>query len=182
MGQLNLFAQAPKVLNLRAPDSRRFSSPFDRALFLDEEGDRLAADWYRRAIAERDSAADAWCNLGIIESDAGHRDRAFDCLTKALASDPRHFEAHFNLGNLYFDTGEYRLARLHYHLASAIDPGFADLHYNLCLVETLEERPTEALEAMQRYMDLAGPDQHEHTAQLLEELRAMKEGPGDGAL
>lgn len=83
--------------------------------------------------------ADAYCNLGIMETRAGRTARAFDCFTKSLAHDPRHFEAHYNLGNLYFEEDTLRLARLHYELAAEIDPNSPNLHFNLGLVLTLLE-------------------------------------------
>src|SRR5215510_14236333 len=51
---------------------------FEQALILDERGDVRAADLYLKAIEEHVCAADAYCNLGIIES---KRDtvKAFDC-------------------------------------------------------------------------------------------------------
>ena len=80
-------------------------------MLLDEREDRRAADSYRRAIAEGDCPADAYCNLGIIESKAGRMAKAFDCFTKSLEHDPRHFESHYNLGNLYFEEDNLRLAQ-----------------------------------------------------------------------
>jgi len=83
-------------------------SPFEEALLLDECGDSRAEKAYRRAISEGDLAADAYCNLGIIESKAGRITKAFDCFTKSLEHNPRHFESHYNLGNLYFEVDNLR--------------------------------------------------------------------------
>src|SRR5262245_40060596 len=56
-------------------------SPFEQALMLDERGDQRAAEVYAKAIAELDCVADAYCNLGIIESQKGNTTKAFDCFT-----------------------------------------------------------------------------------------------------
>src|SRR5262249_40887798 len=91
-------------------------SPFEQELMLDERGDFKAAELYARAIDEHDCVADAYCNLGIIESKRGNNTKAFDCFTTSLKHDPRHSEAHYNLGNLYFDSNDFHLAQTHYEM------------------------------------------------------------------
>ena len=61
-GQLPLFPQ-PTAQILSLADQLSW---FEQALALDERGDLKAADFYTKAIAEQDCAADAYCNLGII--------------------------------------------------------------------------------------------------------------------
>jgi len=111
--QLNLFA-APtaQILNFTLGQGW-----FERALMLDERGDDKAADFYLKAIEEQDCVSDSYCNLGVIESKKGNTAKAFDCLTNCLKHNPRHFEAHYNLGNMYFDVGDFRLAQVHYEFA-----------------------------------------------------------------
>jgi tetratricopeptide (TPR) repeat protein len=84
--------------------------------------------------------------------------RALDCLTLALKHDPRHVEAHYNLGNLYFDAGDLRLAKLHYETAAALEPSFAPLHFNAALVHYRLGDLSEACQSLQRYKDLAPED------------------------
>src|SRR5207249_11046943 len=97
--QLDLFPPATaQILNIESGLSR-----FEQALLLDERGDVKAAEAYAKAIEEQDCTADAYCNLGIIESQKGNTSKAFDCFTTSLKHDPRHSEAHYNLANLYFD-------------------------------------------------------------------------------
>ena len=120
--QLPLFAQPTARILQFTPDLGRF----EQALLFDERGDVKAADLYRKAIEEQDCVADAYCNLGIIESQKGNAARAFDCFTTSLKHNPRHFEAHYNLGNLYFDVNDYRLSQVHYEMAAEVDPAFAN--------------------------------------------------------
>ena len=63
--------------------------PFEEALLLDEQGSDSAADIYWKAIEEEDSVADAYCNLGIMESQRGNAAKAIDCFTNSLQQDPR---------------------------------------------------------------------------------------------
>src|SRR5215831_11705710 len=108
--QLELFS-APSATILRfGPEL----SPFQAALMLDEQADEKAEEWYRKAIDQEDCVADAYCNLGIIESQKGNIAKALDCFTESLKHDPRHIEAHYNLANLYFELNDFRLAQIHY--------------------------------------------------------------------
>ena len=87
---------------------------------FDERGDSRAAELYGKAIDEQDCVADAFCNLGIIESQSGNTIKAFHCFTTSLKHNPRHSEAHYNLGNLYFDLNDFRLAQIHFEMAGRL--------------------------------------------------------------
>src|ERR1044071_9882676 len=106
-GQLSLFRAAEQA------KVARLLTPFEEALLLHDTNDPKAADSYLEAINEGDNVAEAYCNLGIINKDLGNVSKALDNFTLALKHEPRHVEAHYNLGNLYFDAGELPLARLH---------------------------------------------------------------------
>ena len=165
--QLNLFhASGAQVLRLPTD-----ISPFEEALLLDERKDERTEAAYRNAIAQGDSVADAYCNLGILESKAGRTAKAFDCFTKSLEHDPRHFESHYNLGNLYLEEGDVRLARMHYELAAEIEPGFANLYFNLGLVHALNDDYPSAFETLTRYKELASPQEGAKADELLSNLR-----------
>ncbi len=164
--QLNLFSSGAQVLRLPSD-----ISPFEEALLLDERGDSHTEDAYRRAIAEGDSLADAYCNLGILESKAGRVAKAFDCFTKSLEHDPRHFESHYNLGNLYLEEGNVRLARMHYGLAAEVEPGFPNLYFNLGLVHALNNDYPAALATLTKYKELAPAEEGTKADELLENLK-----------
>ena len=165
-GQLNLFSsRAGHVVQLPAD-----LSPFEEALLLDERGDGRASELYWEAISQADSAADAYCNLGILESQAGKTIRAFDCFTNSLKLDPRHFESHFNLANLYFDAGDKRQARLHYELAAEIEPDFPNIYFNLGLVHAMNEDFKNALRTLRKYKKLAPAEEGHKADQLLASL------------
>ncbi len=146
-------------------------SPFEEALLLDECDDSRAGDAYRRAISEGDHAADAYCNLGILESRAGRTAKAFDCFTKSLEHDPKHFESHYNLGNLYFGGDNLRLARMHYEFAAEINPAFPNLYFNLGLVLALLEENKAAIDALVKYQLLASPEERRKAEALIIILR-----------
>ncbi len=167
-GQLQLFPQpTAQILPLDAG-----LSPFEHALMLDEREDFAAAvQLYLRAITEGDCVADAYCNWGIIESKQGQTAKAFSCFTSSLKHEPRHFEAHYNLGNLYFDLNDFRLAQAHYEMAAEIDPSFPNLYFNLALALSINNELAAAIDALARYRELAPAEERAKAEELLENLR-----------
>jgi tetratricopeptide (TPR) repeat protein len=165
-GQLQLFSQ-PSAQILQFASGL---SPFEHALMLDEQGDPRAVELYQRAIAENDCVADAYCNLGIIESKQGRTAKAFDCFSRSLEHNPRHFEAHYNLGNLYFDVNDLRLARVHYEMAAEIAPSFPNLYFNLALVLSINSEWAAAISALIRYQELAPAEERRKADELLDNL------------
>ena len=167
LGQLNLF-EPPGGKILPMPSRR---SVFEQALSLDERGDRKARELYRRAIELETDAADAYCNLGILECRAGRTEKAFDCFTRALQIEPRHLEAHYNLANLYFDLENLVLAKEHYRFAAEIDPDFADVYFNLGLVLTFNQEFEAARDAFEEYKRRVSPAEGQKADEWLERLR-----------
>ena len=165
--QLQLFAQATaQVLQLTTALSH-----FEHALMLDERGDSRAAEIYQKAIVEEDCVADAYCNLGIIESKQGRIAKAFDCFTNSLKHNPRHFEAHYNLGNMCFEVNDFRLAQIHYELATEVDPTFPNAYFNLALVLSINNEFDAAISTLTRYQQMVSADEGRNADELLENLK-----------
>ena len=176
-GQLQLFPQpAAQVLNLSFE-----SGGFEQALLCDERGDSRAAELYRKAIEEGDCVADAHCNLGIIESQKGNTARAFDCFTTSLKHNPRHLEAHYNLGNLYFDVNDFRLAQVHYEIAAEVDPLFANIYFNLALVQALNNDLAGAVRTLVKYQELVPEAEGRKADELLRNLKKLLAAAGNSA-
>jgi len=166
--QLHLSLQvAAPILSFTAP-----LSPFEQALMFDERGDAKAAELYFKAIENQDCVADAYCNLGIIESQSGNTTKAFDCFTTALKHDPRHSEAHYNLGNLYFELNDFRLAQIHYQMAGEVDPSFANAFFNLALVQSINKDFDAAISALTRYQALVSGNDARAVEEMLRTLKA----------
>ncbi|MCZ6818838.1 MAG: tetratricopeptide repeat protein [Calditrichaeota bacterium] len=168
-GQMNLFSAAPsstaRIVNLPSP-----VAPFELALSLDEKGEVKAAEAYQKAIAAGDCLADAYCNLGILQSKAGRTDEAFDSFTKSLKHAPRHLESHYNLANLYFEIGDLRLAREHYEIAVKIEPRFSNIYFNLGLVLAMSEHYRPAVAAFSKYKELVSKNEACKADELLASL------------
>jgi tetratricopeptide (TPR) repeat protein len=165
--QLHLFASpTAQILNFSTG-----ASWFERALMLDERGDPKAGDFYLKAIEEQDCVSDSFCNLGIIESKKGNTAKAFDCITNSLKHNPRHFEAHYNLGNMYFDVGDFRLAQVHYEFASQIEPLFPNAYFNMALVQAINNELAAAVKTLLKYRELVPGQEGRNADELLQNLQ-----------
>lgn len=162
--QLPLFAGA-KVVRLNR------LSTFEEALMQDENQNlKSAKDLYQKAIIEGDNLADAYCNLGIIESVEGNHIKAIDCFTRCLKADPRHFEAHYNLANLYAEVGNYSLAKFHYGVSIEIEPTFPNSYFNLGLTLAINKEFDEAVKKLYAYRELTSGEDHSDTDNLIKQL------------
>ena len=163
-GQLNLFTGG-KLVKLNQ------LSVFEEALLLDEHGDHLKArQYYEKAIAEEDCAADAYCNLGNLESQANNYPKAIDLFTKCLKENPRHYEAHYNLANLYAELGNHALAKVHYAIAIELEPEFPNSYFNLGLTHAVIKEYREAVQYLQKYRDLSPAEEHTQANDLIAKL------------
>lgn len=145
--QLNLFGRDDQTHIIRHID------PFQKGLEIDDNNERLAVKFYLEATKKEDSAPDAFCNLGIIYAKQGKSSQAIDSFTKALVQNPRHTIAHYNLGNMYYDAGNHKLAQIHYEVASKMEDVFPEVFYNLSLSYlTLGENDSASV-TLQKYIE-----------------------------
>lgn len=177
-GQMNLFrgddtAGEPPVARMGAvvPMPLQMGA-FEAAILLDDNNDPRAEDAYRRAIDEGDFVPDAWCNLGVLKSIKRDLDAAFECFAQSLASDPRHAESHYNIGNLYFEFGDLKLARMHYEKAIECDGELASAYFNLGLVTALSEDYQTAYDSLAHYKSIAPPEEIGVADDLMRYLRS----------
>lgn len=165
-GQMNLFGVRARIVPMPTD-----LSLFEEALLLHERGHDGAAEKYREAIGARDCVADAWCNLGILESQAQRNGEALSCFSKSLQADPALFEAHFNLGNLHFELDNLAAARIHYEIARSLNRSYAQLYFNLGLVLASDNDLPGAIEALKRYRDLVPQEEALKADHLLQTLQ-----------
>lgn len=165
--QLNLFTSG-KILQLHS------LSPFEEALMVDERGDKESArDLYLKAIETGDQTADAYCNLGILESQNGDIVKAIDYLTLSLKYNPRHFEAHFNLANAYVEAGNIELGILHYEVAIEVEPSFLNSYFNLGLALASARKYKRSITVLEKYCRLTLPKEHSPALDMIQKLRNM---------
>jgi tetratricopeptide (TPR) repeat protein len=99
--------------------------------------------------------------------------KAVDYLTKCLKENPRHFEAHYNLANVYSDRGSFDLAKMHYEVAIELEPDFPNSHYNLGLVLISLKQYKEAISCIDQYMNLSPDYDHKVAHDLLKTLTSI---------
>ena len=162
-GQLNLFTGG-KLVKLNQ------LSPFEEALIFDEQENPKAKELYQKAIEAGDCIADSYCNLGILESQEKNYSKAIDCFTLCLKEEPRHFEAHYNLANLYAELGNFPLAKVHYQMSIEVEPDFPNSHFNLGLTLAMNKEIEEAILSLMNYRRLAPPEDRSHVEELIENL------------
>jgi tetratricopeptide (TPR) repeat protein len=166
-GQLNLFTGG-KIVKLNQ------LSPFEEALLIDDQGDRKTAkSYYLKAIDQSDCVADAYCNLGILESQDGNYPKAIDHFTMCLKHDPRHYEAHYNLANLYAEIGNYSLAKIHYEISIEIEPEFSNCYFNLGLALAISKEYSQAVNVLSKFRQLTPSEDHQQTDDLIFKLSGL---------
>ena len=163
-GQLNLFTGG-KVVPLGQ------QSTFELALLLDGQNDVRAHEMYLKAVEELDSKPDAYCNLGILESNRNNHVQAIDYFTRCLADEPRHFEAHYNLANVFAEVGNWKLAKVHYQMALQLEPDYANGHFNLALALGMLQDFQGALTELAAYRMLTPGEDHTVADRLVTELQ-----------
>ena len=176
--QLDLFLPSLAPIETFSPAL----SAFEQALLSDERGEAQAAELYAKAIEHQDCVADAYCNLGILESKRGNPTKAFDCFTTCLKHEPRHSAAHYNLANLYFELNDFRLAQTHYELAVEVEPTFANVYFNLALVQSLNNAPAAAIATLTKYQQMVSAEDAQHADELLRTLRQAVASKTDSRL
>lgn len=129
---------------------------FERGCELDAEPRSWSAaiEAYEKALELEPDYADAYCNLGAVRYNQGHREQARRAFVACLARDADHVEANFNLANVLEEEGEDELALVHYQLALSADPMYPDLHINLALLYEKLARESRACEHWRRYLQL----------------------------
>lgn len=92
-----------------------------------------AADYFRRAIKDAPSYAEAHNNLGGVLWQQNQRQEAIAEFKAATRAKPDSAQAHNNLGSALFQTGEVNGAISQFRSAIAYAPGLVMAHYNLAV-------------------------------------------------
>jgi tetratricopeptide (TPR) repeat protein len=131
--------------------------PLGRAGPIDLYGLDDARAAISRAVA-RSADADDLVDIGIGAVERGQIDAGVDAFAMALAIEPAHAVAHYDLANVYLAQELHGPARVHLGIAVAADPTFADAHFNLGLACAGAGAWAEALRAVDAYRELVGND------------------------
>src|SRR5213078_387505 len=108
-------------------------------------------------------------------------EKAAEFYLEAINEGDNIAEAYCNLANLYYDAGDFPLARLHYEAAAQIEPNFSLVYYNLALVYHRLNNVPAATQSLNRYKELEPSDEEiELVDQLLKAMDVGRPGTGFG--
>ena len=147
------------LLDFGGGGEARLDAPIARREFArgEEDARKLSADdWYGRG-----------CELEA--SSPGQAREAYEC---ALALDPRHADAHVNLGRLLHEEGLAAEAQAHYRRALEARPDDSTATFNLGVVLEDLQQPHQAVALYERAAELdpGDADAHFNAANLWEKL------------
>ncbi|MGB8009089.1 MAG: tetratricopeptide repeat protein [Terriglobales bacterium] len=117
-----------------------------------------AENEYRQAIVIDPKLADAYFQLGIIESQQDSPTAAVKLFSKAVDLDPRNIEAHLRLGNLLVSSAQFEEARRQAEAALSIDGASSSAHRLIGQIELHRMMYAPAEQELKQAIDLAPQD------------------------
>jgi Flp pilus assembly protein TadD len=72
---------------------------------------------------------------------------------------------------MYFDEDDFRLAQIHYELAAKVDSAFPNVHFNLALVQAINNELEAAVTSLSNYRQLVPEEEARNASELLENLK-----------
>jgi len=108
-----------------------------------------------------------------LEEDPGSQLEAISTYEKVLEMEPEHAAAHINLGTLYYNRQDYRMAEHHYRQAIEIDPRYSLAYFDLGNVLDETGRVGEAIQTYKTALQLAPTyaDAHYNLALAYEKIK-----------
>ncbi|MGB9283555.1 MAG: FG-GAP-like repeat-containing protein, partial [Candidatus Sulfotelmatobacter sp.] len=97
-----------------------------------------------------DTLANAWNNLGLLDTREGRTDEAVRCFQEALRSSPDHLIALNNLGNAYRLQKQWEKARETFQRSLVVSPDDSEANYGLGMVFAQADDPERAYDYLQR--------------------------------
>jgi Flp pilus assembly protein TadD len=77
---------------------------------------------------------------------------------------------------------DFRLAQIHYEMAAEVDPDFANIYFNLALVQSINGELATAIKSLTRYQQLVSANEARNADELLRNLRQSLAGRKDSRL
>lgn len=127
-----------------------------RGLVAVQQNDLVAAEeaFLQSSGLGRRSRAQARLDVGTELAAQGRMDEARHWFTQAVAADPDHGYAHYNLGLACSRAGDDEAARASYEQATRLEPGMAEAWNNLGAVHLRQGQPALAEHALVRALAL----------------------------
>ncbi len=131
---------------------------------------------FRQALKLNADLTDVHNNLGVLYSEMGQKEKAFEEFTTVLRdpSYPTPEKALFNMGALYFRDQNYELALMYYHRSVEKSPKFAMGYRGLGEIHLALDEPEMAFDRFEQALEVAPND-----LPSLYELARLYEEQGD---
>jgi hypothetical protein len=71
---------------------------------------------------------------------------------------------------------DFRLAQLHYEMTTEVDPSFANAHFNLALVQAINNDLAASAQSLATYQSLVSEEESRVARELLEDLKKSFSG------
>jgi tetratricopeptide (TPR) repeat protein len=97
-----------------------------------------------------------WNNLGFALFKSGRPQEAIERYENALRLKPDYIEVYINLGNLFASNGRYQKAVENFRQVLRLKPDQSEAYFSLALTLSLMDRPSEAVAAAKKAIQLAG--------------------------
>ncbi len=114
------------------------------------------------AAQENPNVPVVYTSLALAQDQLGDENGAVANLQQALALDPKLFEAHNNLGTIFFRRGEYGAAREQFTQVLERDPSSVSMHFNLARVAAMQHDHAAAIPLYESVLAKAPDDSEAH--------------------
>ncbi len=153
------------------PDSGQARIDFHVADIVERAGPSTREVVARAREEEDEMTAEDWFEFGL-DLEAASSIESRDAYRRAVELDPRHDNAHVNLGRLLHEKGEMGAAESHYRVAIEIDSHHPTAWFNLGVLLEDVGNDDEALTAYRHALDVEpdSPDVHYNLAGICERV------------
>lgn len=138
---------------------------------------KLAADQLAKVVAGTDRFPDAFMNLGRAQRELGEQTEALASLDKALALDPKLYEAHYLRGRVLFERNEMSKASSSFETAADESvkalPWYPEALVFLGKSKAREGKNKDAIEAFEKFLSIA-PADHPSRADAQSQIASLK--------
>jgi Flp pilus assembly protein TadD len=150
---------APLIQESTAPVPAAVQQQFDQAIAVAQSGDLATAEQaFETLSAQFPDYAGPLVNLAVLRVKAGKLESAEQTLQTAVERNPNSATAFNHLGIVLRQLGRFKDADTAYQRAVEIDPSYANAFLNLgVLCDLYLQQPQRALQAFERYLELANP-------------------------
>ena len=141
-----------------------------------EPAQRVVQAQHVAPIRITESAAEFFARGIALEEDPSSYKDAIVAYNKVIEMEPQHAAAHINLGTLYYNLQDYKLAESHYRKAIEADPRYALAYFDLGNVLDETGRLDEAVRIYKTALQLAPTyaDAHYNLALAYEKVKEFR--------